>query len=130
MVPRKQFCCVPGVRNCAGFRTPALTCEPHAHAAGVRKAPRHEIAGSEAAAVQRSLWGFGRGIELEKVAPKGGSRRLCVEARVCVQGGTSVVRGAGRDWRCDGGAFEQRDASVSAAGREPTRKTSVVVDRR
>src|SRR5260370_42580131 len=31
--------------SCAGFRTPAVTKPPHARAAGVRKAPRHEIAG-------------------------------------------------------------------------------------
>src|SRR5215468_7462779 len=33
-------------RLCAGFRTPATTISPHALAAGVRKAPTHEIAGS------------------------------------------------------------------------------------
>ena len=32
---------------CAGFRTPAPTCQPRAPAAGVRKAPRHEIAVGE-----------------------------------------------------------------------------------
>jgi len=30
--------------------------------AGVRKAPRHEIAEGEVPAVQRALWGFGRGV--------------------------------------------------------------------
>ena len=30
---------------CAGFRTPATTSYPRAPEAGVRKAPRHEIAG-------------------------------------------------------------------------------------
>src|SRR3984893_378587 len=34
-----------GVRSCAGFRTPATTSYPRAPKAGVRKAPRHEIAG-------------------------------------------------------------------------------------
>ena len=39
---------------------------PRAHAAGVRKAPRHEIAaGGSAAAVPQALWGFGHGRELE-----------------------------------------------------------------
>ena len=38
---------------------------PRAHAAGVRKAPRHEIAaGGSAAAVPQALWGFGHGREL------------------------------------------------------------------
>ena len=34
-----------GYVHCAGFRTPATTIQPHAPTAGVRKAPRHEIAG-------------------------------------------------------------------------------------
>jgi len=34
------------VRSCAGFRTPAVTSPAHVRAAGVGKAPRHEIAGS------------------------------------------------------------------------------------
>ena len=39
---------------------------PRAHAAGVRKAPRHEIAaGGSAAAVPQALWRFGHGRELE-----------------------------------------------------------------
>src|SRR5580704_6874456 len=33
------------VGSCAGFRTPAATSYPRAPEAGVRKAPRHEIAG-------------------------------------------------------------------------------------
>ena len=33
------------LRGCAGFRTPELRNNPRARAAGVRKAPRHEIAG-------------------------------------------------------------------------------------
>jgi hypothetical protein len=32
-------------RLCVGFRTPAVMGPPRARAAGVRKAPRHEIAG-------------------------------------------------------------------------------------
>jgi hypothetical protein len=45
---------------CAGFRTPALMSESRADAAGVRKAPRHEIAVEHVTAVLRALWGFGR----------------------------------------------------------------------
>src|SRR5205085_2157141 len=55
---------------CAGFRTPASTISPRAAAAGVRKAPRHEIAsGGSAAAVAQArggagaLWGFGGAVE-------------------------------------------------------------------
>ena len=32
-------------RFCAGFWTPASMNDPHAQLAGVRKAPRHEVAG-------------------------------------------------------------------------------------
>ena len=38
---------------------------PRAVAAGVQKAPRHEVAGGWAPAVQRALWGFDGGAELE-----------------------------------------------------------------
>ena len=34
--------------------------------AGVRKAPRHEVAGGRAPAEQRVLWGFVRGARLRK----------------------------------------------------------------
>jgi len=34
-------------------------------AAGVQKAPRHEVAGSLALGVRRALWGFDGGAELE-----------------------------------------------------------------
>src|SRR5271157_1680688 len=46
------------VRSCAGFWTPASREAPLAPAAGVQKAPRHEVAGSWGAAGQRALWGF------------------------------------------------------------------------
>jgi hypothetical protein len=39
-----------GGRSCAGFRSPGLRDYPHAPAAGDRKAPRHEVAGSWALA--------------------------------------------------------------------------------
>ncbi len=42
-------------------RTPGLRIHPRALAAGVREAPRHEIAGSGAPTVQRALWGFSGG---------------------------------------------------------------------
>jgi hypothetical protein len=36
---------------------------------GVRKAPRHEIAGCGAPTVQRALWGFGVGVSVGEVEP-------------------------------------------------------------
>jgi hypothetical protein len=41
-----------------------MTTRPRAVAAGVQKAPRHEVAGSWELAVQRALWGFDGGAEL------------------------------------------------------------------
>jgi hypothetical protein len=38
---------------------------PHAQLTGVQKAPRHEVAGSWAPTVQRALWGFIAGAELD-----------------------------------------------------------------
>ena len=54
-------------RLCAGFRTPECKDHPRALAAGVRKAPRQEIAGCEAPTVQRALWGFGVGVSVWEV---------------------------------------------------------------
>jgi hypothetical protein len=42
-----------------------MTTLPRAVAAGVQKAPRREVAGSWAPAVQRALWGFDGSAELE-----------------------------------------------------------------
>src|SRR5213078_1796711 len=56
-------------RLCAGFRTPECQDHPRALAAGVRKAPRHEIAGCGAPTVQRALWGFGAGVSVGEVEP-------------------------------------------------------------
>ena len=40
------------------FLDAGMTTLPRAVAAGVQKAPRHEVAGRLALAVQRALWGF------------------------------------------------------------------------
>lgn len=40
------------------FSDAGMTDHPRAVAAGVRKAPRHEIAGNVALTVPRALWGF------------------------------------------------------------------------
>jgi hypothetical protein len=42
-----------------------MTPLPRTVATGVQKAPRHGVAGSLALAVQRALWGFDGGAELE-----------------------------------------------------------------
>ena len=53
------------VCSCAGFRTPECRDYPRVLTAGVRKAPRHEIAVGSAPVVRRALWGFGGGAGLE-----------------------------------------------------------------
>ena len=72
----RSLCCTACVRQCAGFRTPAALISPHALLAGVRKAPRHEIAsGGSGKALPREggaakrLWGFG---------PEPAFRAICV----------------------------------------------------
>jgi len=54
---------------CAGFWTLAMT--RGAQAAGVQKVPRHEVAGNEAPAEQRALWGIDFGVG------RGGGRDAC-----------------------------------------------------
>ena len=55
-----------GGGSCAGFRTPECRGHPRALAAGVGKAPRHEIAVGGALAVPRALWGIERGVGLKE----------------------------------------------------------------
>ena len=54
-----------GVRYCAGFWTPAASSLSARSAAGVQKAPRHEVAGSWAPAGQPALWGFDVGADYD-----------------------------------------------------------------
>ena len=61
---------------CAGFRTPECRAYPRARAAGVRKAPRHEIAVGGALAVPRALWGFDRGVGFGEVGAKRSAHSL------------------------------------------------------
>ena len=71
---------------CAGFRTPACRTYPRARAAGVRKAPRHEIAVGGALAVPRALWGIERGVGLKENDTKRLSPWLRSKAWVLLQG--------------------------------------------
>jgi hypothetical protein len=47
------------------FSAGGMQAYPRAEAAGGRKAPRHEVAGSWAPVVQRALWGFDGGADLD-----------------------------------------------------------------
>jgi hypothetical protein len=49
------------VGSCAGFSDAEMLVSPHALPVGVGEAPRHEVAGGGAVAVQRVLWGLSRG---------------------------------------------------------------------
>jgi hypothetical protein len=61
------------VGSCAGFRTPAVTSPLDASAAGVGKAPRHEIGGST------------------EVGSKRPPQSLCLKGWVWVTGRTSAA---------------------------------------
>jgi len=54
---------------------------PHAHLAGVQKAPRHEVAGSWALAGQRALWRFNAGAGLDGGRDADRIRAACLPVR-------------------------------------------------
>src|SRR6266852_4328444 len=98
----------------------------HAHAAGVRKAPRHEIAAAgSAAAVPRVLWGFGGGVRVEKVGAEGECKSVCREGSVRTQGCGRWLHGAWRYWRSAKLRIERSIASADIAGHEAARMMSV-----
>jgi hypothetical protein len=70
------------VALCAGFWTPAMTSPPPADAAGVQKAPRHEIAVGSAPAVPQALWGLSHGVWLDEVGGRRWLRSVCRIGRV------------------------------------------------
>jgi hypothetical protein len=51
---------------------------PQAQLTGVQKAPRHEVAGSWALTVQRVLWGFDGGADLDDRRSAGRIRSACL----------------------------------------------------
>ena len=65
------FAAIAHSRFCAGFRTPAATSYPRAPEAGVRKAPRHEIAGGT----------LGRPCRWLSYGDLSGEHAACVRAR-------------------------------------------------
>jgi hypothetical protein len=56
-------------------------CQPRARAAGVRKAPRHEIAVGKARRVQQALWRIGRSVGLKEVGRERSTRSLWLGGR-------------------------------------------------
>jgi hypothetical protein len=99
----------------AGMRDLART-----RTAGVRKAPRHEIAGCWASTVQRALWGFGADVSVGEADPSLSTRWFWVEALACVLARMSGSQ-VGRDLRRYHGPILRTGASGGAAGREPAR---------
>src|SRR6202043_1672235 len=71
-------------RFCAGFRMPGCRDHRCARRAGVRKAPRQEIAGCGAPTVQRALWGFGVGESVGEVEARLAIGSLKGESWACV----------------------------------------------
>ncbi|HEY8837877.1 MAG TPA: hypothetical protein VIO16_09415, partial [Dehalococcoidia bacterium] len=73
------------VAFCAGFSDAGMPKPSTYSGAGVREAPRHEIAGCRAATGQRALWGFDRGVRPEKFGSKGSTRPRGVKGWAHVQ---------------------------------------------
>src|SRR3984893_6595070 len=102
-----------GSVQCAGFWTPAITKDPRAQLAGVQKAPRHEVAGSWAPAVQRALWGFDGGAELEGKRDASTRRRATSTCRGTEDSGVASRRACEVQQRTaseliDGYCFQRR----------------------
>src|ERR1700688_4310410 len=91
---------------------------PSARTAGVRKAPRHEIAGCGAPTVQRALWGFGADVSVGEADLSLSIWWFWVEALACVLARTSGSLVARQDLRCGHGPILRTGASGGAAGRE------------
>src|SRR6266446_9137962 len=95
------------VAYCAGFRTPAMTGSPRANAAGVGKAPRHEIAVGSApggAACAMGIWprreGWGGWTEVFELIASSQSIGVCVavkERRVGCAARLRTYVGTGRE---------------------------------
>jgi len=111
---------------------PGCRDHPHAGTAGVRKAPRHEIAGCGAPTVQQVLWGFGVGVSVGEVEPTLAIGSLELESWACVPARTSGSHVARQDLRCDRGPVLPIGASGCAAGREPAKmaRFGAVLDQR
>src|ERR1700738_1322782 len=92
-----------------------------ARRAGVRKAPRQEIAGCGAPTVQRALWGFGVGESVGEVEARLAIGSLKVESWACVLARTSGSHVVRQDLRCHHGPVLLIGASGGASGREPAR---------
>src|SRR5271166_2179694 len=93
----------PEGRSCAGFWTPASREAPRTQAAGVQKAPRHEVAGSWVAAGQRALWGFDASGEFAGGRETGATRAAGLDAE---RARAWEGRLGGRLERIDGRAVE------------------------
>src|SRR6202048_4410583 len=117
---------------CAGFRMPGCRDHRCARRAGVRKAPRQEIAGCGAPTVQRALWGFGVGESVGEVEARLAIGSLKVESWACVLARTSGSHVVRQDLRCHHGPVLLIGAGGCASGREPARmaRFGAVLDQR
>jgi hypothetical protein len=70
-----------------------MTTLPRAVAAGVQKAPRHEVAGSWAPVVQRALWGFDGGASAAEV-----ERTLLVQSKMLAGNAGVSADEAAEEW--------------------------------
>src|SRR5260370_29326676 len=80
-------------RSCAGFWTPASRGAPLAPAAGVQKAPGHEVAGRLGPGGQPALWGFDASGEFAGGRETGATRAAGLDAERA-RGWAGVAGGA------------------------------------
>jgi hypothetical protein len=122
------------VSSCAGFRTPAALISPRAPLAGVRKAPRHEIAsgGSGKAVPQESgaakrLWGFRHAGGADEVAAARVERYFFGMGRMSRSIQMNAALAAEGDFVCGRLQCERINAGPGTAGGEPAETSLVVI---
>ena len=93
--------------------------DPHAELAGVQKAPRREVAGSLAPALQRVLWGFDAGGELDDRREVGRMRPADQRAGEIGTVQRASRRGVGAHQRALGALEDTIGSRRIAAGAEP-----------
>jgi hypothetical protein len=75
--------------------------------------------------VPRALWGFGRGVKVEKVGAERERGSVARDAGVKRQQSGGWLDGGRPDWQSGKLRIEHTTASVGVAGYEPTRITQV-----
>ena len=134
-LPRPRSFAAPAhVGFCAGFRTPATTISPRAPAAGVRKAPRHEIASGggapaepQGAGAASRLWGFGHGTGAGETRTRRVQRWFAGAASMSKPARRSALYVHWSDYRKSCLRNESMNPILTATGSEPARTSLVTI---